>query len=353
MTASPGRSLAELAQLLGGEVRGDPALIVRSVAPLDAAGPSDLSFVANPSYLRRARESRAGVLLVGPGVDLGGRTVLVVPDTYLALATVLELYHPAPPIKPGVSREAVVGFECRIDESAEIQARAVIGDRCRIGPGSKIGSGAVLGAGVTVGRDSVVHPNATLYDGCVLGDRVIIHSGAVIGSDGFGYAMEKGRRRKIPQVGIVSVEDDVEIGVNTTIDRATFGATVIGRGTKIDNLVQIGHNVTLGEDCVLVAQVGLSGSVKVGRKVVFAGQSGAVGHIAIGDGVTVGAKSAVTHDAPAGAFLIGHPAIEAGAWKRAAALFARLPEMRRRLMRLEARAGDRGDDTGREEDSGD
>jgi len=337
MTASPGRSLGELAKLLGGEVQGDASLIVRSVAPLDTAGPSDLSFVANPSYLRRARESRAGAVLVGPGVELGGRAALVVPDPYVALAAVLALYHPPSPLEPGVSREAVVGSGCHIDASAEIRARAVIGERCRIGPGTLIGSGAVLGARVTVGRDSLVHANATIYDGCVLGDRVIVHAGAVIGSDGFGYAVEGGRRRKIPQVGIVTVEDDVEIGANATIDRATFGSTVIGRGTKIDNLVQIGHNVILGEDCVLVAQVGLSGSVKVGSRVVFAGQSGAVGHIAIGDDVTVGAKSAVTQDAAAGAFLIGHPAIEAGAWKRAAALFARLPELRRRLMRLEGR----------------
>ncbi len=350
MTAAPGRSLAELGRLLGGEVQGDASLVVTAVAPLDTAGPSDLSFVANPSYLQRARESRAGAVLVGPGVDLGGRTALVVADPYLALAVVLEIYHPPTPIRPGVSREAVIGFECRIDEGAEIQARAVIGDRCRIGAGTKIGSGAVLGSGVTVGRDATVHPNATLYDGCVLGDRVIVHSGAVIGSDGFGYAMENGRRRKIPQVGIVSVEDDVEIGANTTIDRATFGATVIGRGTKIDNLVQVAHNVVLGEDCVLVAQVGLSGSVKVGRRVVFAGQSGAVGHIAIGDDVTVGAKSAVTQDAPAGSFLIGHPAIEAGAWKRAAVLFARLPELRRRLMRLEGRRDEEGPGTRSEED---
>ena len=350
MTASEGRSLAELARLLGGEVQGDATLIVTSVAPLDTAGPSDLSFLANPSYLQRARESRAGAVLAGPGIDLGGRTALVVPDPYLALAVVLELYHPSPPIVAGVSREAVVGFQCHIDEAAEIQPRAVLGDRCRIGAGTKIGSGAVLGTGVTVGRDTTVHANATIYDGCVLGDRVIVHSGAVIGSDGFGYAMEKGRRRKIPQVGIVSVEDDVEIGANATIDRATFGATVIGRGTKIDNLVQVGHNVVLGEDCVLVAQVGLSGSVKVGRRTVFAGQSGAVGHIAIGDDVTVGAKSAVTRDVPSGSFLIGHPAIEAGAWKRAAAIFARLPELRRRLMRLEGRRGDdEGQDTGSED----
>jgi UDP-3-O-[3-hydroxymyristoyl] glucosamine N-acyltransferase len=228
-------------------------------------------------------------VLAGPGIDLGGRTSLVVPDPYLALAMVLDLYHPPAPVRPGVSREAVIGSDCRIDEGAEIRARAVIGDRCRIGPGSRIGSGAVLGSDVSVGRDTTVHPNVTIYDGCVLGDRVIIHAGAVIGSDGFGYAVEKGRRRKIPQTGIVSVEDDVEIGANTTIDRATFGATVIGRGSKVDNLVQIGHNVVLGEDCVLVAQVGLSGSVKIGRRVVFAGQSGAVGHIDIGDDVTVGA----------------------------------------------------------------
>jgi UDP-3-O-[3-hydroxymyristoyl] glucosamine N-acyltransferase len=198
-----------------------------------------------------------------------------------------------------------------------------------------------------VGEDATIHPNVTIYDGCVLGSRVIVHAGAVIGSDGFGFAREGDHYHKIPQVGNVVVEDDVEIGANVAVDRATFGSTVIGRGTKIDNLVQIGHNVRIGENSVLVAQAGISGSTRLGKDVVFAGQSGAVGHIEIGDGARVGAKSAVTHDVPPGAFVIGHPAIDARTWKRAAAVFARLPEMWRRLLRLEGgrpEPGERSDE---------
>ncbi len=222
-----------------------------------------------------------------------------------------------------------------LGDGVTVMSGAVIGEGCRLGAQTVVMSGVVVGTGVEIGARCTVHPNVTLYDRCVIGDDVIIHAGAVIGSDGFGFAREADRHRKIPQVGNVVIEDDVEIGANVTIDRATFGSTLIGRGTKIDNLVQIGHNVQVGEHSILVAQVGISGSTRLGSRVVFAGQSGAVGHIRIGDGAVVGAKSAVTHDLPAGAFVVGHPAIDAGIWKRAVAVFERLPQLRRRLMRLE------------------
>jgi len=339
MTRATGRSLDELASHLGGWVEGDGSLVVERVAPLQAAGPRDLSFLSNPRYLAEARATRAGGVIVARGVELPGRTLLVVPDPYLALAGALELLHPYMPPSPGISPQAVIGKGCSLGRDVVIQAGVVVGDDCAIGDRCVLMPGVVLGRGATLGEDDVLHPNVVVHDRCRLGNRVIIHAGTVIGSDGFGFAKDGDKYRKIPQVGNVVVEDDVEIGSNVSVDRATLGSTVIGQGTKIDNLVQIGHNVQIGENSVLVAQVGISGSTRLGKGVTFAGQSGAVGHIDIGDGVIVGAKSAVTHDLPAGSFVIGHPAIEAGLWKRAMAVFARLPEMRRRLLRLEAARG--------------
>ncbi|HZI93433.1 MAG TPA: UDP-3-O-(3-hydroxymyristoyl)glucosamine N-acyltransferase [Patescibacteria group bacterium] len=340
MKHESGHTLANLAARLGGVVHGEPDLPIDGIAPLQTAGPGDLTFLANPRYLTEARATRAAAVVVGPGVELAGKTVLVVADPYVALAALLEIFHPAKRPPPGVSPLSVVAGNCTMGTDITVMPGAVIGSGCVIGDRAVLMSGVMVGDGVSLGEDTLLHPNVVVYQGCVIGRRVIIHAGAVIGSDGFGFARDGGRHRKIPQVGNVVIGDDVEIGANVTVDRATFGSTVIGRGTKIDNLVQIGHNVQIGEDSLLVAQVGISGSTRIGKGVTFAGQSGAVGHVEIGDGVIVGAKSAVTHDIAAGAFVIGHPAIEAGLWKRAMAVFARLPELRRRLMRLEAARGD-------------
>ena len=339
MSPAAGHSLSDLAARLGGRVRGEARLVVDGVAPLQTAGPKELSFLSNPKYLSLALATRAAAVMVAEGVDLPGRTLLVVRDPYLALASLLAIFHPVTRPAAGVSPDAVLGKDCRLGDGVCVMARAVLGDGCRIGDRAVVMPGVVLGRSVTVGADATLHPNVVVYERCVVGDRVILHAGAVIGSDGFGFAREGSRHHKIPQVGNVVIEDDVEIGANVTVDRATLGSTVIGRGTKIDNLVQVGHNVRIGEDCVLVAQAGISGSTSLGKGVVFAGQSGAVGHIKIGDGAVIGAKSAVTHDLPAGSFVIGHPAIDAGLWKRATAVFGRLPELRRRLMRLESARG--------------
>lgn len=343
MTA--GWKLSDLATALGGRVSGDGSLVVQGVAPLESAGPADLTFLTHPRYRTAALETKAAAVLVGEPGDLPGVCLIVVRDPYLALARVVSLFHPAEPAVPGVGSGAVIDPSSDISPEAEIGPMAVVGPRCRIGAGARVMAGAVLGPGVRVGRDSVIHPNVTVEKDCVIGERAIVHAGTVIGSDGFGFARDGEAHVKIPQTGNVIIEDDVEIGANVTIDRATFGSTVIGRGSKIDNLVQIAHNVTVGEHCLLVAQVGISGSTRIGRRTVFAGQSGAVGHISVGDGVTVGAKSAVTRDVPDGAFVIGHPAIEASVWKRAMAVFAKLPDLRRRLGRLEgSHRGGRGQD---------
>jgi UDP-3-O-[3-hydroxymyristoyl] glucosamine N-acyltransferase len=308
------------------------------------AGAGQVSFLSNPRYAPEASRSAATAVLVADGVDLPGACLIVVADPYLALARALEIFHPPERPEAGVRPGAHVPASCRIAPTACVQPGAVLGERCEVDGGAVISAGVVLGNDVRVGDDSVLHPRVTVYAGCRLGRRVVVHAGAVIGSDGFGFARDGDRHHKIPQVGNVVVEDDVEIGANATIDRATFGSTRIGRGTKIDNLVQIGHNVTVGENCILVAQTGISGSTRLGRGVIFAGQSGAAGHLSIGEGARVGAKSAVLQDLPPGAFVIGSPAIEAGRWRRAVAVFGRLPELRRRLLRLEGRSPDEKED---------
>jgi UDP-3-O-[3-hydroxymyristoyl] glucosamine N-acyltransferase len=337
---APRFTLDEIARRLGGAVEGNAGLLIDGVRSLAEAGPSHLGFLGRSDYAREAAGSRAGALLAGRGAVLPGRTVLRVDDPYLALAAALELFYPSPAPRPGVHPEARVGAGTEVHPEACLMAGARVGERCRIGARAQIHAGVVVGEECRIGAGTVLYPNVTLYPRTVLGERVIVHSGAVLGSDGFGFARDGEAHRKIPQVGWVEVEDDVEIGANTTIDRGTFGATRIGRGTKIDNLVQVAHNVQVGEHCLLVAQSGLAGSTRLGRSVTLAGQSGAAGHLSLGDGARVGAKSAVLADVPAGAFVIGHPAVDHRQWKRMQAALGRLPELLRRLRDRRQRRGE-------------
>lgn len=326
-----------LADALGARLDGDPDLWITGVAPLERAGAADLSFLANPKYREAAKGSGAGAVLVAPGVVLPGKTLLVSPNPYAAFARALALFHPEDRPKPGVHPTAVLGEGCEVAPDVHVGPLAVLMARVRVGPRSVVEAGCVLMEGCQVGADCRLFPRVVLYPRTRLGNRVILHAGVVVGSDGFGYASEGGLHRKVPQVGTAVVDDDVEIGANTTVDRGTLDETRIGAGTKIDNLVQIGHNVRTGEGCILVAQSGISGSTRLGRGVVFAGQSGAVGHIRIGDQVRVGAKSAVTKDLPDGAFVTGHPAVDHRLWLKERALSGRLEEMFRRLRNLERR----------------
>jgi len=337
--ADPARamSLREVAELVGGRIVGDPHRAVARMAPLDEAGPSDLSLLADPRYRAQAGLSAAGALLVKEGLEVEGRDQVVVKDPHLGLTQLLPALHPVPDPAPGISSAAFVDTEARIGEGASVGAFAVIEKGAAIGRGATIGAGCYVGEGSVIGDGTRLHPNTTVARQCRLGDRVIVHSGTVIGSDGFGYATSGGEHRKVPQVGSVVIEDDVEIGAGVTIDRGSIGTTVVGRGTKIDNLVQIGHNVHIGRGCLIVAQVGISGSTRIGDGTVFAGQSGAAGHLSIGAGVVVASKSAVYGDLPDKAFVAGIPATDHRIWKKAQALYARLPEMRRRLMDLEER----------------
>jgi len=332
----PSYTLKEIADRVAGRLEGDPGRRVTGVQPLDAAGPGDLSFLANPRYREAAAASRAGALLVRSEGRVEGRDLILVDSPYTALATVMELFFPRALPAPGVSPEAVVAAGAVLGRDVSIGPLAVVGEGCHLGERVVLMPGVVLGEKVAVGAGTILHPGVVVYAGSVIGARVIIHAGAVVGSDGFGFGEEEGGRAKIPQVGIVRIGDDVEIGAGTTIDRATFGETVIGRGSRLDNLVQVGHNVVIGEGSVIVAQAGIAGSTRLGRSVIMAGQSGAAGHLKLGDRAIVGAKSAVLADLAPGAFVIGHPAIDHREWKRAQAAWRRLPDLLRRVQRLES-----------------
>jgi len=332
----PSYTLKEIAERVAGRLEGDPGRRVSGVQPLDAAGPDDLSFLANPRYREAAAASRAGALLVRSEGRVEGRDLVLVDSPYTALATVMELFFPRARPLPGVSPDAVVATGVVLGREVSIGPLVVVGDGCDLGERVVLMPGVVLGEQVTVGAGTVLHPRVVVYPHCVIGARVVIHAGAVVGSDGFGFGEEEGGRARIPQVGIVRIGDDVEIGAGTTIDRATFGETVIGRGSRLDNLVQVGHNVVIGDGSVIVAQAGIAGSTRLGRSVIMAGQSGAAGHLKLGDGAIVGAKSAVLAGLAPGAFVIGHPAIDHREWKRAQAAWRRLPDLLRRVQRLES-----------------
>jgi UDP-3-O-[3-hydroxymyristoyl] glucosamine N-acyltransferase len=321
-------------------VRGATAVSIQGISALRSARPGDLSFLSHPKYKADVGGSQASLVLLSPeyvGEPRPGQLFLVVDQPSVALARLCARIEQAlcPPPTPGVHPSAVVA------EGAEVAASASIGPLCVIEAGARIGAGADLraavyiGREVTIGEDCRLMPGVRLYAGSELGRRVRLHANAVVGSDGFGYEFVDGRHEKVPQIGKVVIEDDVEIGAGSTIDRARFGRTVIGEGTKIDNLVQIGHNVTIGRHCILCAQVGISGSVVIEDYVVLAGQAGVGGHITIGRGVKVGGGAAVTSDLAAGVSVNGYPAIPLMLERRIAVLKRRLPELFHRVDALE------------------
>jgi UDP-3-O-[3-hydroxymyristoyl] glucosamine N-acyltransferase len=329
-------SLRDLADLVGGEVLGDPAVEITGISSLELAEPGQITFIAHVRHQERLKASRASAVIVSRP-EIGGQLPkIVVGNPYLAYAKVAAFFHPGPCAFPGVSPSAVVhpdarlGVDVSIGPLVWVDRDAQIGDRVTLFPGVCVGEGCVIG------EDTVLYPRAVLYPHCRLGRRVIVHAGAVIGSDGFGFAREGARSVKIPQLGTVLIDDDVEIGANAAIDRASFGTTWIQRGVKIDNLVQIGHNVRVGEDSILAGQVGLAGSVEVGRGVTLAGQVGVANHLRLGDGVLVASKSGVAQDIPPGSVMSGIPAIPHRIWLRSAQVFSRLPQLLRRLRAVES-----------------
>ena len=332
--------LSDLADLLGAELVGDGSREITGVRQLDSAEQEHLSFLHNPKYVEDARSSRAGAILVADASSLPGRDLLVCPEPYLALAHALDHFHPRESPPPGAHPSAVMAEDVELGEHASVGPLAYVGAGSSIGAGSTIGPGCVLGREVVVGEGTVLHPRVVVEDGCRIGDRCVIHSGTVIGSDGFGFATVDGTHYKVPQIGIVVVEDDVELGSNVCVDRAALGETRIGRGTKVDNLVQIAHNVQIGEACLLVAQVGISGSCKIGHHTVFAGQSGCSGHLKIGDGVVLTARAVAIKDIPDGVMLSGYPGRPHREWLQTNANIQRLGGLRKRVKELEARLSD-------------
>lgn len=332
---SPPRLVGEVAEAVGGIVHGEASVRLEGLAPLESAGASHLAFLARPDYRERARASLAGCVIVGSVDDLPGRCVIVARDPYRAFALALRLFHPEERPSAEISTQASVAPTATVGHGAHVAPHVFVGERSRLGDRVVLHAGVVIGDDCEVGDDSVLHPGVVLYARSVIGQRVIVHARAVIGSDGFGYSSGSDGHVKITHVGRVVVEDDVEIGAGTCIDRGAMGETRIGVGTKIDNLVQVGHNVTIGPNCLLVAQSGVSGSTTLGGFVVLAGQSGIAGHLSVGDGARIAAKSALLSDLGPGETVGGIPAIPLATWKRAAIAFAGLPDMLRRLRRIE------------------
>jgi UDP-3-O-[3-hydroxymyristoyl] glucosamine N-acyltransferase len=341
-------TVRELAAWVGGEVVGDGGLTVQAARTLKEAQTGDITFVEDEKHLPHLAASLAAVAVVGTGTEAPpGKTLVRVPDPLMAFAVLVEKLHGLPP-----------PAETGIDPAARVHPTAVIGPGATVGPFACVGEGTVLGArcrlhaGVMVGRfcklgdDVTIYPNAVLYDATVLGHRVIIHANAVLGADGFGYRLHAGKHVKVPQLGSVEVGDDVEIGAGTTIDRGTFQATRIGAGTKIDNLIQIGHNCRIGRHNLLISQMGMAGSSSTGDYVVIAGQAGVVGHVHIGDRTVIGGQAAVTKDVPAGQQYLGSPATPAREQKRILMTMEKLPELRRDIRRILAHLGLDSDDEG-------
>lgn len=333
-----GLSLAEIAKLVGGVLEGPADVRVRRVAGIEEAGPDALTFVANPRYRAALATTRAGGVLVAEDLPCPPHVARIrTKDPYAALVRVLTSFDPGPPDIAGIHPTAVVDPGAKLEDGVGVGACAVVERGACIGAGSRVGAGCVIGPGAVIGKDSYLYPRVVVGRECVVGDRVIIHAGAVLGADGFGYAPVDGVYRKVPQLGIVYVEDDVEIGANACIDRATFGATRIGRGTKIDNLVQVAHNVAIGENSALAAQVGVAGSTRIGKGVRLGGQAGLIGHLRIGDGATIAAQAGVIGNVDAGESVAGYPARPHREWLRAEAHLHRLPDLLRKVRELERR----------------
>src|SRR5437867_452329 len=326
---------AEIAQHLAGEVLGDQDLVLHRFAPADRAQPGDLTFAENQNYFARAEQSAASAIIVDGPFTSTRKVLIRVPNSRIAFAKVLPLFFPEPAFLPGVHPTAILPSSAQIHPSAHIGPYCVLADQVRIGPRSILQGGNFIGANCILGEDVTLFPNVVLYASTEIGNRVRVHSGTVIGSDGFGYVQDAGIHLKVPQIGNVIIRDEVEIGANVTIDRGALGPTIVGKGTKIDNLVQIAHNVTLGEHCLIVSQAGISGSTKLGNYVILAGQVGLAGHLKIGHRVTIAAQSGVMHHIPDGEKWFGYPAQPDRQTKRQILAIQQLPELIRRLADLE------------------
>ncbi len=333
----PQITLADIAQHVKGTVEGDADLVITGPAEIATAQPGQITFLANPRYQHFLESTAASAIIVGPDTPVPERLAAIrVPDPYAAFLQVIKLFHPPQEmLPPGIHPTAVVDDSAKLGEDVRIGALAVIGQGVTIGEGSRIFPNVVIMDNVRIGSHCLIYPGVVIRENCELGDHVIVHSGAVIGSDGFGFAFHEGRYEKIPQVGRVVIESHVEIGANTTVDRATLGETRIGEGSKLDNLIQIAHNVIVGKHTVMAAQVGIAGSTRIGDYCVFGGQVGVGGHLEVGNKVTAAAKAGITKNIPDGETVFGFPARPIQKMRRIEATINRLPELVQRVRQLE------------------
>ena len=330
--------LGELATRLGAELHGDANIEVTGVKGIEEAGPTEITFVANPKYAGLARATRAAAVIVEPEFQEIAAATLRIKNPYHAFSRALGIFYQPPAYPPGIHPTAVIDPTAEIGPGAHIGAYAVIGPNVRLGPNATLLPHVVLYPGVEAGSHFFAHAHAVVRENCILGDHVTLENGAIVGADGFGFSNnELGQWEKIPQSGPVRLGNRVDVQANATVDRATVGSTEIGDGTKIDNLVQIGHGSRVGQDSLICSQTGLAGSSVIGNHVILAGQVGIAGHCSVGDGVILTAQSAVSHDVPAGKTISGSPGFDNRVWLRAVALFQRLPELAKRLDRLEKR----------------
>ncbi len=335
--------LSELAEKVGGALDGDGDIEIRGVAGIQDAVADEITFVANPKYASGAAATSAGAIIVSKDWNSPCPAAMIRtenPDAAFSVVASL-FYEPVSAPVPGMHPTAVVADDVELEEGVSIGPHCVIEAGAVIGKNTVISAQVYVGHQVRIGAESFLYPQVSVRESCVIGDRVIIHNGTVIGSDGFGYSVDdKGVRTKIQQIGIVQIADDVEIGANVTIDRARFGKTFIGRGTKIDNLVQIAHNVTIGQNCVVIAQVALAGSCTLGDRVIIAGHSGVAGHVKVGNDVVIAGKTGVTKDVADGQYVMGMPAMPAAKYKRMFAAPMLIPRLKKRIAALEQKLND-------------
>ncbi len=330
-------TLKKIADYIGGTLQGDGAIKISGVSKIEEAGQGEISFISNPKYAKFIETTDASAVIVGKDFPDTEKTIIRTENPYFSFLKLLRHFHPPmQTLQEGIHPSAVIDESVIIGENTRIGARAVINKNCVIGKNTKIHPGVVISEEVEIGDHTVIYPNVVLREQVRIGNNVIIHSSTVVGSDGFGFAREGETYHKIPQVGIVIIEDEVEIGANCAIDRATLGATIIKKGVKLDNLIQIAHNVEIGENTVIAAQTGISGSTKIGKNGIVGGQVGFVGHIEIGDNVTIGAQSGVSKSLPPDSIFFGYPARPIMQAKREEAALRKLPELLKRISQIEA-----------------
>lgn len=331
----PQKSIQEIADHVGGEIIGDAGITIESASTLDQSGPDQITFLSNPKYVPRVKDTQAAAVIVSEEVETNATQIIAEDPYYAFMQTVVLLHGHREHPQTGISPSATVADSAKIGQNSNIHPYAIVHDEAVIGDNCHIYSGVFIGPHVKLGNDCIIYPNAVIYDGCQIGDRVIVQSNASVGQDGFGFATHKGEHHKIPQIGIVVLEDDVEIGSGCVIERGTLDNTIIGKGSKIGDAVAIGHGTKIGPHCLLVPQAGIAGTAELGHHCVIGGQVGVVGHIKVGNMVKVGAQAGVINNVPDGATIVGSPAIDANKAKRAYALIETLPDIRKKLKVLD------------------